>query len=239
MRIPALLCLLVGFTSCISTKVTKFPTYDEAVALKGPSVPAMVEEHEVDESAMPLMVQYAAIHASSTDNSSKSALASAIRNKANTLEGVPDLIILGGTKTRNTGMVHVGYGIFSNTSATSLDGWLFRTTPSRLGFRVSDQGLVLAIDAKSNARAAGLLEGDTIVSIDGHEYTLSPKSGLSQRLLSAKLGEEMLVIWVRPGKGQMRGMCRTVENDQRELTRLLKLAEEKERTRAAKRRNHY
>ncbi len=103
-----------------------------------------------------------------------------------------------------------GFGISSSTAvyANNMTGYLLKLSPVWLGYRVNESGMVTWIAKEGPAAKAGLLEGDTLLSINdrsviaGRDAVRSPH--LIQ-LLTSKSGDPALLVWVRPGSGRMHG----------------------------------
>ena len=113
-----------------------------------------------------------------------------------------------------------GYGVYGFGGSTTetvyenlITAMAFRVAPTRLGIAINNNHMVLVLE--DTARAAGLLEGDTIVNVGGRVWGVGADAGNSPHLevlLSGTPGDLVSVVWIRPGTGRMEGLVKLLEN---------------------------
>jgi len=120
-----------------------------------------------------------------------------------------DYVLVAPTESNLAGTVssYWGFGVSTNqlVYARSITGVCFRVRPSRHGITTDETGLVLAID--DTARKSGILEGDTIMSIDGQPWRSIGRfpSAREVCLLGKLVGSSAQLVWIRAGTGRMSG----------------------------------
>jgi len=85
-------------------------------------------------------------------------------------------------------------------------------SPARLGVRFDDKAMVT--DVMDSQRASGIQEGDTILNIDGKSMDAAngTMSEYRMALLGFRVGQEVKVVWIRPGTGRMEGVVKLIPN---------------------------
>jgi len=232
MRTLLILPLLLLLDSCIvTTQTTRFPTFDAAMRLPGSEDPPLVYEEDADVALLPTMVIFASLYATNTTGVSRETLARKIEVDAKTKGMKADLIVIGWPQWRVARQPwrtsDASYWAPRNPMASSSWGWLYRFTPSSMGFRTLNK-MVVWISPKSDARSAGLQEGDVIKTVNGHPMCLTASFGLGRFMLQAKVGAALDVVWVRPGKGVMQAKIRTIPNVVEGVDRLPQLGKRAE-----------
>lgn len=210
MRGVLLAVLSVFGSGCISVEVVELPAFSRAMKMAGPERPKLFWADSVDIHSLPAMAPYAQIIGL---GGGKDQLARAIWRKGAELKA--DVVLLYDTGMREVGQVHTywGFGITTSqpTYKRSVEGFCFRICPARLGILCDESNMVLSMD--ENLKESGLLEGDTILSIDGVPWEASSvKSGRFLKLLGLEAGGEVKLIWIRPGTGRMEGMLKAMAN---------------------------
>jgi len=218
MKIPLLLrhpclALLLALASCATVPINRLPAYERAVSIAPVGETRVLFRDETSPTALPSMVPYATV--SMDFGSDRMYAAREIAKCAKDLR--PDVILLGDGGTHYAGSVGFGssswgYGgaFASGFSAPvyvqRMVGACYRLLPVRLGIRWDDTGMVTELT--DTARASGILEGDRIVSIYGCQVMFgrdAPKGGYDQSLFDAHPGDEVPLVWIRPGTGRMEG----------------------------------
>lgn len=202
-------------TSCVSATVHKLPRFDELSgqpALSHP--PKLLFVEDVPPSDFPALVPYAVIGALAGEGS-KNLAARAIWRKASAINA--DVVIVESAGTVYGGSVsqYVGYGAAVSTPVYEhmYRGTCFKLAPFRLGLTFNSKAMV--VTASDEARQAGVLEGDTLLAVSGLAVELegpamSPHLDMYRR---HKAGDEIELVWIRPGVGRMSGKLRALSND--------------------------
>lgn len=221
MRHPAILSILPLLTGCVYLSVgARLPAYDEAMEIGGPERPKLFYADSVDIDSLPTLVPYITISGSATNaHVSKDLIAFKIWRRS--VEFEPDVLMVMDGGSEYAGSISAqlsgGIAVSSPIYARILHGICYRIAPARLGFVTDTNKMVLTIDGETDLRAAGLLEGDTILSVDGTSYSLEPQSGFWARALTFKPGDEVKLIWIRPGTGRMEGVATCIPNSSTHL----------------------
>lgn len=142
--------------------------------------------------------------------------ASELATRATNLGFAPDLLLYSTGGAQFTGAVtnHIGFGAFLTTPVYRHAGygWCCRLLPARLGIRRNEVEMVVALDEATREQCQ-IQEGDTLLSVDGHALTRN-RDGISPsliRLLNAKPGEAVRLVWIRPGTGRMEAAVKLLE----------------------------
>jgi len=88
--------------------------------------------------------------------------------------------------------------------------WCFRLYPSSVGYKCDTNQMLLAVDEVLRT-SAGIQEGDTILSINGKPVK-PPQGGTSpasSMVLKLQPGQDVELVWIRPGTGRMTGKARS------------------------------
>jgi hypothetical protein len=199
-------------TGCIQAKFQKLAIHDEAVTQGAQSELRCIWQGEFSQEQLPALIPFAIVSALQ-DGTTRGQVAEHIARKSmETLR--PDVIIFYTGQTEYMGSIYSGglYGGFSLPMyARNIVGVCFRLPRARTGVRLDEKGMVTSLAA--HAVDAGLLEGDTLISIGGRSVT--PKDFNSPHyfsLLNASEGDEVDVVWIRPGTGRMSGKIRLGPN---------------------------
>lgn len=106
-------------------------------------------------------------------------------------------------------------GMSSPVYTKSLTGVGCRLAPGAIGFRFDDAGVIEHI-SDPILYEQGLLEGDSVLTVDG----ISVKGMLSDfshpawsRILTYQPGEELRVVYIRPGTGRLEAVVSVKENE--------------------------
>ena len=200
---------------CISTSQHFFPAYNVAQQYGGDNPPRLFFEESVAGHDFPALVPYAAVLASG--DASREALSRAILKDATKLKA--DVVIVNQPQSQNTGSIYIDYGIgigsIQPVYTNSLQGTCFRIARCSIGLTSDRNGMVTSFASDSSAKTTGILEGDTIVSINGVPWAWNDGVYLGQQnalRLSLKPGDELRIVWIRPGTGRMDGVCLAVAN---------------------------
>lgn len=228
MRVPhvaavAALLLVVG-AGCATPKFKPLPAFDSAKDMPALAEPRCYYVEETDVAAMPQLVPFATVDwAWGQYYSKKSAVNAAL--KVVRKQTTPDVVMFAEAGTSYAGSTSsasavplsgggaVAVGFSQPIYVNNIVGICCRLAPVSLGIRWNDSGMVN--EMRESAKSSGMLEGDTIVSIDGAAVTFGAKwlnSPHYVRLMKHKVGDEVPVIWIRPGTGRMEGKLRLSEN---------------------------
>jgi len=81
-----------------------------------------------------------------------------------------------------------------------------------MGLRFDDKAMVT--DILDSQRVSGIQEGDTILNIDGKTVDTANGTLSEYRMASLgfSVGQEVKVVWIRPGTGRMEGVIRLIPN---------------------------
>lgn len=206
------LCPVLLLSSCVAQKrLHKLPTYDECMAIKpsGPTRYVWASETPVEE--LPALIPYAAIVTAGNDQyyCMKKSIDEGTKLGA-------DLVYMGDTTSVYAGTVTSFSGntaFSSNQYAIAMSTCCYRLSPVRLGFWFDEDGMVVAINAET--RNSGLLEGDTVVSVAGSPVLKRDgflRSPHYRKVIKMKPGDEVTVVWIRPGTGRMEGKVTCLPN---------------------------
>ena len=120
----------------------------------------------------------------------------------------PDFIVVSEPTRQNVGAVHSfngGFGMSTPVIQKQITLWGLRYTPARLGITWDSDSLMVTSIRNPGLYDAGLLEGDTLISLDGVPFpkTDSGEQTWHLRALQNRPGQEAEIIWIRPGVGRM------------------------------------
>ncbi len=225
MRLPlALLATAVSplLTGCLSPQVDKLVPYEAAVKTPPPADVRCLEGETVDVDALPSLVPFAVMVINL--ESAQREWPEVRLSKFAVEEVHPDVILLylgapayagsiGTASAVPVGMGAVAFGFSTPVYQRPLSAICYRLATAKLGVRWDETGMI--VTATDEAKAAGLLEGDRIVSINGTPVEIGARalrSGHHSRFLEISPGAEVQVIWIRPGTGRMEGKVVAQEN---------------------------
>lgn len=215
MGFASTLLFLACLTSCrYAVEVQTLPTFRDAMRLGGPVRPKVFFTNMIDRDMLPAMVPYVKLVArfNVRDGIHDTLQSLAYRS----MEFQPDVVLLykGGARRSGATSLYWGSGVTTHHDnyVHSAVAVVCRLAPSRLHYRLDDEGLVVDLD--EGMRAAGLLEGDKLVSVDrvaanGKRKLVHP---VHERMLKWQVGDELKVVWIRSEVGRQEGIARTSEN---------------------------
>lgn len=214
----ALVLATLSFASCQSQRAhfDRLSTYEAAMACARPEPPVRpVLFVGLDAVPQDELVPYAVLPGSRAVDFSPSIGASYSYRRA--VQVMPDAIAYREGGMYQAGQIHAywGYGV-STTSNVNLvvnAAICFREAPAKLPFRMAPSAMVTVIDPI--ARDCGLLEGDTVLSIDGFAVTPHDDAMRSEHLvgrLRLRPGAPVRVIAIRPGTGRVEASVTPIEN---------------------------
>ena len=128
----------------------------------------------------------------------------------------PDFLVYQNGGSGYAGQVtqFVGYGVAMSQPVYRPQGLVHccRVSPTRLGVRFDDKAMVT--DVLESQRASGIQEGDTILNIDGKSMDAANGALSEYRMASLgfRVGQEVRVVWIRPGTGRMEGVIKLIPN---------------------------
>jgi hypothetical protein len=203
----AWLALLAG---CNHFTSVKYASFDQACAMSAPTESAQVPViRELDLTPeFPAMVLFAHINGD-FHGGDESSMAYAIRSAAWSRQMRPDLIVLRPQGAAYAGSMtqYLGFGMAMSTPVTrpQATGFCMRLLPATIGCKRDNSGMI--VDLTDEARKSGLQEGDKIVSLGGHtmDSTGGGPSPWQVAAMKHSPGDELPVVWIRPGVGRMDG----------------------------------
>jgi hypothetical protein len=128
----------------------------------------------------------------------------------------PDFLIYQNGGAGYAGQVtqFVGYGMAMSQPVYRPQGLVHccRVAPAKMGLRFDDKAMVT--DILDSQRVSGIQEGDTILNIDGKTVDTANGTLSEYRMASLgfSVGQEVKVVWIRPGTGRMEGVIRLIPN---------------------------
>jgi hypothetical protein len=201
--------LLLALASCDTFTEKRYRNFDAAMAL-----PRVIQEIPVFRLGAtpptgPWLVPYARVDGSFDGRHSDKGYAWRLRQEAIARELNPDALLYSfqGEVTAGAVATYVGFGISTVTHIVRPQAGAFccRASPIALGIRMRADHMVLEVE--DHVRASGILEGDTILTIDGAavDPPLEDVSEWALRALTKIPGDNLKVVWIRPGTGKMEG----------------------------------
>jgi hypothetical protein len=203
----ALLC-----SSCNNFKTTKLPTYSIAIALEQSVLdPAVVPATSLPPD-IPVMVPFAAVHGDFESGTSENSQARALKEQA-VLQGIlADILVFYPQESSYAGSTsqYVGLGISVSSANYRPRSTVFcyRACPAYVGIKRNEMQMITWVTEELREEA-GIQEGDTLVSVNGHSVTTNTgqyTSAFDGELLRLREGDEVRLIWIRPGTGRMEGI---------------------------------
>lgn len=195
---------------CVRLQIRPLPAYDAAMALPGPHKPKIFSD---DTKISAALTPYLIIEATSGDAADRNSIIIQIGQKA--AEYRADVVIIKDGGRQYAGSVAtgvpLGYGVSSAVSTPmyqrAILGLCYRLNPSSLGFTADQNNMIVAI--QNNAVfESGIIEGDTVVSINDFAY-----SAAAPELLNLRPSQDVKVIIIRPGAGRLVKMIQTIKNE--------------------------
>lgn len=203
----ALLLGVVPACATARTDVEPLRYFDACTATATPDVKTRACGVTELPSDRPAMVPYAVVNAVGTKSSS--GIRQQIFGRIQLLKW-PDLIVFEDRGQIATGSIstHYGWGIWGNqtTYANQVQALAFRLAPVSLGIEIDDNRMVVALS--DPARASGITEGDTVVTVGGKRWERGERWYASphfELLLEGTPGERVPLVWIRQGTGRMEG----------------------------------
>lgn len=210
-----LLCMLLP--SCKTIQRQQFAHFENARHMGQQCELRVNWNGESEGSELPAMVPFAAIAFEQVF--SRGYTAKMLAEKAME-ECEPDFMLFYLGQPQYAGSVSSGSfvgGVYTGFSVPTYErlvyGLCFRLCPASTGIKIGDNGLVLV--KGDAAAAAGILEGDTLLSLGGKTITTGEQWMNSPHysvLLTSQPGTEIELVWIRPGTGRMSGKMRLQPN---------------------------
>ncbi|MFY9340840.1 MAG: hypothetical protein WAT39_00030 [Planctomycetota bacterium] len=204
-----LLLLLLSFlgAGCTHYHEFRYANFDAAMAKPQQVKDPPVYEWVALPADLPSFVPYAKLHG---DFSTASASLGSLRNEAIKRGFAPDFLLYEdqGSAQAGSTSTHVGFGVFVNQPTYRGQGavWCCRLAPSSAGFRADNAFMVMSIE--DEARVSGLQEGDTVLTLNGAEVKPPNQKQCSPWQIArftVRPGDDIKVVWIRPGTGRMEG----------------------------------
>lgn len=208
--------LLAALASCIGTKAYELPSFELAQEIGGPGVPMVFFETDLGCLDLPAAVPMAGVVVGSSVIVSQGTLA--MRLKEMTTDYWPDFFVVTDGPPFKEGQIYdvmpSQLMVMVPRDGSFIIAFAFRATPSRLGFAWNRQMMVTSISSAS-AREAGLLGGDTLLSICGEQVTSGLDTPSDVVRLGLSPGDWFSFQWLRSGIGRMEGRAVALENPNR------------------------
>lgn len=209
MRLAVVVVAAALTTSCSMVRVEtrKLPSYAAAMALPSRTAePTFFYSHSIDRSNFDL-VPYAEVIASGGDE-----LARFRKIKKQAEVESADIVLFEQRESQYAGSVGVYWG-FGVSSAQPVyrgvsAGVFYRFPAASAGITTDENRMVLSLS--DAARQCGIQEGDTLLSADGLAWS---DASLWRLSLERNPGDEIQVVWIRPGTGRMEGRIGLCEPD--------------------------
>jgi hypothetical protein len=213
---PMIRCLsLVALVLCALTSCTlvptKLPTYDACIAMPKPSELRVARLEAVQSSELSAFIPYALV---STSTGTGSSVVSQFLKTGTDLRA--DLVCMQSGQSITTGTTVVNFGAIGSGipwSEREYNACLYRLAPASIGARWDPAGMLVSVS--DAGRAAGLLEGDHLISISCTPILYGQgwmQSEHYAKLLALKPGDEVKLSWIRPGTGKLEGIVRCEAN---------------------------
>ena len=207
--------LLGVLASCSHFKTVNYPNFRSAEARPSATPgPPVFDVHGLPAS-LPAYVPYAHV-AGDFYGGSPEWRARYLREQVVRRKLAPDFIVFEDLGSAYSGQVtqYFGYGIATSQPMyrPQAVAYCCRITPGLLGLAWDDKEMVTKI--REEQRASGILEGDTLVSIDGktvHSDT-GTMSEFTRAFLDIAAGQVIKLVWIRPGTGRMEGELNVLPN---------------------------
>lgn len=137
----------------------------------------------------------------------------------------PDVVVYwhGGTVNSGAMSTYMGFGmtLTSPIYENLFGAFGLRLAPTMLGLRADANAMVTFVEEP--VRACGIQEGDTLMTVAGKSFVRGEKwfnSPHYQVLLRNQPGQEVELIWIRPGAGRMSGRLQLMASDRAALEML-------------------
>lgn len=211
-----LLCFVGLLCSCTSQKLNKLPTYDQAIAAAPePKKPRLFNAAQLSDRVVQETVPYAVISASLDGND---VLRHAQSMWERCLGHMPDVVVYEDGKQSTSvapgAPVYFGTALVFSSTQHSCAAVVCRDAPACLPFTYRGETLMV-LELGPGAREAGLIEGDTVTSINSIPLaTKQPPwaSPLHQQRIEWRPGQSVRVGLIRPGRGAFDVEVRLIEN---------------------------
>lgn len=216
MRIVAI-ALLALLGACNHFNPVRYANFDLACAMPAPTesdqIPVLREMDMAP--TLPVMVAFAHINGD-FHGGSEASKAYNLRSAAWGRAMRPDLIVFRDQGSAYAGSMtqYLGFGMAMSTpvSRPQAVGYCMRLAPCIVGYVPDSTGMIVGLS--DTAREAGMQEGDKVLSINGHAVE-APPGGMAPwhaESLQMKVGDEVDVVWIRPGAGRMQGKVKMQPN---------------------------
>ena len=204
---------LLCVTACtsIDTRLRKLPAYSAARSLPAREQPVVFFRAGVDE-LFPTVIPYALITASGGLQRDRFV---AVRDRAHA--EAADVVFFEEHEPRHVGEVGIywGYGVSTSESVYrgTSSGLCCRLASATLGIVTDDTNMVMTLPPE--IRQSGIQEGDSLLSVNGIPWSSRADSALWRLYVKLSPGDEVELVWLRPGIGRMAGRARALTNEGR------------------------
>ncbi len=208
-----LLLLVLATPACLSAEVSTLPAHRLVEGEELGEEPPLFLLDDVDRSRIPAGIPIGVIEVRGDSDTSVKALANRAAQEARSLRAEYVLMERAGHVLELvSGPAPILFPSSTLANRRSAVSVAYRIAPARLGVETNSMNMVLAID-NPDLSAAGLLEGDTLLSVDDALYEpLDLRSPYLGRQFHWRPGMTVDVVWIRPGTGRMEGSAALIEN---------------------------
>lgn len=209
LRPLAALACASALASCNYYTEHRFSTFEKAVQMPQTNADCPVYWSHSDLTNLPASAIFAQVNGN-FDGGSDASFARGLKAHVEELGWKPDYMVYqrGGANYAGSVSTYVGFGVaVSNPNyRQNATAWCFRVAPATIGVKLNKS--LMVTNLTEEARASGLQEGDTILTIAGASLEAPSSAQVSEwrsKMLDVQVGEVVKVIWVRPGTGRMEG----------------------------------
>ena len=206
--------LVLSLSACNYYRETRYAAYEQAVAIPRQIADPPIFNLMAKPQDLPGSVCYAVVEGD-FHQPGPFFQATELRAQAIKRGFDPDYMIYREAGAAAAGAVTqpIGMGMFMTTPVYrhGAAAWCYRICPARAGFRVDDNQMLLEVD-EAVRKAAGIQEGDTILSVNGKAVKPDAQgfSPASLHYLTMEPGQLLTLVWIRPGTGRMEGTSRAL-----------------------------
>lgn len=205
---------LALLASCVSADVTTLPAHRLVKDRELGEYPPLFMRDDVDRSQLPSGIPIGVIQVRGDANTGVGSLAD--RSAAEGRKLRAEYVILESVGRSLELVTAPGpYLLFPSTSLANrrtASAVAYLIAPAKLGVHTNALNMVLLIE-NEDLRTAGLLEGDTLLTVDDVLYEPQDlRSPYLGRQYHWRPGLSVNLSWIRPGVGRMEGIARLVEN---------------------------
>ena len=209
-----LVATLLALCSCANFKETRYSTYDLAMSMEQtvPDPPVVLVSAAPHN--LPGMIIFATVHGD-FPATSISRQAWLLKREVERLGLRPDCMKFEtrGSNYAGSTSQYIGYGLAMSTPVYRPQAVIhcYRLRPASLGLKWNDSFMLTWV-SENTRDESGIQEGDTLLSINGQTIERSSQgtSPSENEALNLRAGDEVSLVWIRPGDGRMDGRAQAV-----------------------------